>query len=248
MFSRGNHIIAAIRTLNFCEIPQAMNAVKVCCAKDMRIRDHLLPPPPSPFHTHTHLPPTQHPLAQVFHQIVYGLREATSRSSLVDDKICEGYFFLAELCDMRPDSNNYRPICQLVRTYPFLSTSSYPHPPHPLTPTHTHTHTHIHTYTHTYTHKLGSDKKWLPKESGRKAESETFLGPFLCISGFMDESVPLRSRYLSESYREEDAENLSNTIQQRLGICRVREGRGRDEGGTVCLSACLPVTRLVCLP
>ena len=57
----------------------------------------------------------------------------------------------------------------------------------------------------------------------------------------MDESVPLRSRYLSESYREEDAENLSNTIQQRLGICRVREGlaflsanlfaREREEGG-----------------
>ena len=62
----------------------------------------------------------------------------------------------------------------------------------------------------------------------------------------MDESVPLRSRYLSESYREEDAENLSNTIQQRLGICRVREGGGRDCLLFVYLSACLPVCLLVC--
>ena len=140
----------------------------------------------------------------------------------MDDKICEGYFFLAELCDMRPDSTNFRPICQLVRAYLPLHLST-PSSPSPL-PTHTHK-------------KLCSDKKWLPKESGRKAESETFLGPFLCLSGFMDESVPLRSRYLSESYREEDAENLSNTIQQRLGICRVREG-------LACLSVCLPM----CLP
>ena len=52
--------------------------------------------------------------SQVFHNILYGLREATTRSSLMDEKICEGYFFLAELCDMRPDGTNFRPICQMV--------------------------------------------------------------------------------------------------------------------------------------
>jgi len=131
-------------------------------------------------HCHKEMEEDDNVVERVFHQIVYGLREGTSRSSLMDDRICEGFFFLAELCDIRPDGTNFRPICQL----------------------------------------LASDKKWLPKESGRKAESETFLGPFLCISGFMDESVPLRSRYLSDSYQEEEAETLSNTIQQRLSICR----------------------------
>lgn len=116
----------------------------------------------------------------VFHNILYGLREATTRSSLMDEKICEGYFFLAELCDMRPDGTNFRPICQM----------------------------------------LANDKKWLPKDSGRRCQTDTFLGPFLSLSGFMDESVPVRSRYVSESYKEEDAEHLRNTIQQRLGICR----------------------------
>ena len=41
----------------------------------------------------------------------------------------------------------------------------------------------------------------------------------------MDESVPVRSRYVSESYKEEDAEHLSSTIQQRLSICRVGGAR-----------------------
>ena len=103
-----------------------------------------LPLPPSLLthtHTHTHSPPPAHALLpQVFHQIVYGLREATSRSSLVDDKICEGYFFLAELCDMRPDSTNFRPICQLVR--PLHLSTPTPSSSSPLPHTHTHTHTH----------------------------------------------------------------------------------------------------------
>lgn len=70
--------------------------------------------------------------------------------------------------------------------------------------------------------QLTADKKWMPKETGRKVQLETFLGPFLGISGLFDESVPVRSRYLSDNYRgEEEGEELAHTIQQTLGICRV---------------------------
>ena len=108
-------------------------------------------PPPLPPHTCTHshslTSPAHALLPQVFHQIVYGLREATSRSSLVDDKICEGYFFLAELCDMRPDSTNFRPICQLVR--PLHLSTPTPSSSSPLPHTHTHTHTHTQSFAQT---------------------------------------------------------------------------------------------------
>ena len=142
------------------------------------------PPPPhtctlTPLHTHAHSPPPYtHPLAQVFHQIVYGLREATSRSSLVDDKICEGYFFLAELCDMRPDSNNYRPICQLVRTYLplhlLIPTYAFltPSPPHPYTHTHKHTHT-----------SLAQTKNGFRKSRGARLRARHFLVHFSVSQG-----------------------------------------------------------------
>ena len=54
-------------------------------------------------------------MLQVFHNIVYGLREGTIRSDLLDDKCPQGYFFLAELCEMKTEGSNFRPICQLVR-------------------------------------------------------------------------------------------------------------------------------------
>ncbi len=38
----------------------------------------------------------------------------------------------------------------------------------------------------------------------------------------MDDSVPVRSRYVSESYKPEDALSLTSTIQSSLGIIRVR--------------------------
>ncbi len=52
---------------------------------------------------------------QVFHNIVYGLREGTYRSSVMDEKLPQGYFYLAELCDIKLEGSNSRPICQLVR-------------------------------------------------------------------------------------------------------------------------------------
>ena len=75
--------------------------------------------------------------------------------------------------------------------------------------------------------QLVSNKAWMPKDSGRKAQSETFLGPFLATSGFMDESVPVRSRYVTESFKEEDIDTLESTIQSTLAIIRVsQEERG----------------------
>ena len=52
---------------------------------------------------------------------------------------------------------------------------------------------------------------------------ETYLGPFLAISGLMNDSKELWEHYMENASRDVDFDSLSNTIQQRLSICRVSE-------------------------
>ena len=74
---------------------------------------------------------------------------------------------------------------------------------------------------HVFT-QLTSDESWLPKStSGRLAMDETFLGPFLAISGLMNDSKDLWEHYMENVSRDADYDSISNTIQQRLSICRV---------------------------
>ena len=70
--------------------------------------------------------------------------------------------------------------------------------------------------------QLATDESWLPKStSGRLAMDETYLGPFLAISGLMNDSKELWEHYMENVSRDVDFDSLSNTIQQRLSICRV---------------------------
>ena len=70
--------------------------------------------------------------------------------------------------------------------------------------------------------QVTSDESWLPKStSGRLAMDETFLGPFLAISGLMNDSKDLWEHYMENISRDTDYDSISNTIQQRLSICRV---------------------------
>ena len=70
--------------------------------------------------------------------------------------------------------------------------------------------------------QLTSDESWLPKcTSGRLAMDETFLGPFLAISGLMNDSRDLWEHYMENVSHDADYDSISNTIQQRLSICRV---------------------------
>ena len=50
---------------------------------------------------------------------------------------------------------------------------------------------------------------------------ETFLGPFLAISGLMNDSKNLWEHYMENISRDTDYDSIGNTIQQRLSICRV---------------------------
>lgn len=50
---------------------------------------------------------------------------------------------------------------------------------------------------------------------------ETFLGPFLAISGLMNDSKDLWEHYMEKVAHDGDYDSISNTIQQRLSICRV---------------------------
>ena len=71
--------------------------------------------------------------------------------------------------------------------------------------------------------QLTSGESWLPKStSGQLAMDETYLGPFLAISGLMNECKELWEHYMDSVSRDIDYDNVSNTIQQRLSICRVR--------------------------
>ena len=51
---------------------------------------------------------------QVFQPLLFGVRDAVSAASVLDDKIMEGYFVLSELCDIKEGTTNGRPICQMV--------------------------------------------------------------------------------------------------------------------------------------
>ena len=68
--------------------------------------------------------------------------------------------------------------------------------------------------------QLVTDSKWLPGSmSGCKAMHETFLGPFLSLSGLVEDSTPVRNHYY---HGNSESDSISGTIQQRLNICRVR--------------------------
>ena len=72
--------------------------------------------------------------------------------------------------------------------------------------------------------QLATDESWLPKStSGRLAMDETYLGPFLAISGLMNDSKQLWEHYMENASRDVDFDSLSNTLQQRLSICRVSD-------------------------
>ena len=51
---------------------------------------------------------------QVFEEVLYGLRETTSKLSLMDDRICDNFFALAELCEVSPEGSKFRPFCSMV--------------------------------------------------------------------------------------------------------------------------------------
>ena len=54
---------------------------------------------------------------QVFGDIYQGLREATCKMSLMDDRICDTFFSLSELCDVCSENSKFRPFCHMVCTY-----------------------------------------------------------------------------------------------------------------------------------
>ncbi|XP_064383818.1 ubiquitin conjugation factor E4 B-like [Halichondria panicea] len=53
-------------------------------------------------------------LETVFQPLLFGVRDAVSAASVLDDKIMEGYFVLSELCDIKEGTTNGRPICQML--------------------------------------------------------------------------------------------------------------------------------------
>ena len=58
--------------------------------------------------------------------------------------------------------------------------------------------------------------------SGHKAMHVTFLGRFLSLSGFVEDSTPVRNYYHHGNCDGGENDGISGTIQQRLNICRVR--------------------------
>lgn len=53
---------------------------------------------------------------QVFDEVLMGVRKAAADLSVMDDKVVESFFVLTELCDIRKEGSNFRPICQMVLT------------------------------------------------------------------------------------------------------------------------------------
>ena len=51
---------------------------------------------------------------QVFDEVLMGVRKAAADLSVMDDKVVESFFVLTELCDIRKEGSNFRPICQMV--------------------------------------------------------------------------------------------------------------------------------------
>lgn len=51
---------------------------------------------------------------QVFAAVLAGVRKAAQELSIMDDKVVESFFVLTELCDIKKDGSNFRPVCHLV--------------------------------------------------------------------------------------------------------------------------------------
>ena len=138
------------------------------------------------------------------------------------DHICDVYFALAMLCDVKTEGN-FRPLCVMVGVA-WL----------PCQQVFQNTHISLAIFV---SHQLTSDPLWLPRDVGRAAQTQTLLGPFLSLSGLLQEWVgPTDKLHLLNS-PEDELRALGETMQQKLGICRVREGgreggkEGRREGG-----------------
>ena len=57
---------------------------------------------------------TLSPHPQVFHSLVISLHEIIARSNPLCDNVCDVYFALSELCNVKSEGT-FRPICALVR-------------------------------------------------------------------------------------------------------------------------------------
>lgn len=66
--------------------------------------------------------------------------------------------------------------------------------------------------------QLTSDQQWLPKAPGCNIPRDTVLGPFLALSGLLDENVGLRNEQSGQSDLSQAA---MSTVQQTLSVCRV---------------------------
>lgn len=71
-------------------------------------------------------------------------------------------------------------------------------------------------------------------EGSHAIQGRTLIGPFLSLSGLLQEWVGPTDKLHPHNTLEEELRGLGDSIQQKLGICRVREGEGRrgeEEGG-----------------
>ena len=72
---------------------------------------------------------------------------------------------------------------------------------------------------------MTSDPMWLsPADEGSRAiQIQTLIGPFLSLSGLLQEWVGPTDKLHPMNTPEEELRSLTDSIQQKLGICRVRE-------------------------
>lgn len=75
---------------------------------------------------------------------------------------------------------------------------------------------------------MTSDPTWLIKsgEGCHAIQVRTLIGPFLALSGLLREWVGPTDKLHPYNTPEEELRGLGDSIQQKLGICRVRGRRG----------------------
>lgn len=73
---------------------------------------------------------------------------------------------------------------------------------------------------------MTESENWLPQDSwsGHRAQRDLVLGPFFAVSGLIEDSDVLQNYYFKgpPGAHEDDYGDIAVTLQQRLGVCRVR--------------------------
>lgn len=66
-----------------------------------------------------------------------------------------------------------------------------------------------------------SQDKWIARGSGRKSQAESLLGPFLSLSGFVEDNAQVKDQYLSNAVSSaEEARVLGTSIVLTLNLAR----------------------------